>query len=179
MKIAQKTIVALALALAALAMPLVAQQAGGDGRNSASMETLREDFLKLGNDLKLTASQAQELVAQWLSSAGAGLGEKADAATIQTRLGVVMETNKNNLTLTIVDADGKASTLAATQDTPILIQDAVAGLQTPFTGGKAAKFKHIKKGDWVNCSYSLKDAVQQILPNATGPLQARAIDILR
>ncbi len=180
MKIVQKALVAMALALAMLTMPSFAQQTGKDGKDSASLETLREDFLKLGKDLKLTASEAQDLVAQWLSSTGTNLGNKASAATTQTKLGVVMETNKANLTVTIVDSDGNTSTFSATEETPILIQDAVAGLQTPFSGGKATKFKNIKKGDWVNYSYSLKDAIQQILPSSTaGLVQAQAIDILR
>ncbi len=180
MKTTRKTILAIALVLAIGMLPLLAQNIGSDGKDSASLETLKQDLLKLGGDLKLTAAEAGDMVSQWLSTAGADLNEKATAATIQTRLGVVLETNRDNLTVTIVDAGGKTHTFAATETTPILIQDAVAGLQTPFTGGKDAKFKHIKKGDWVNYSYKLGDAVQQVLPNATsGPIQAQAIDILR
>ncbi len=180
MKTVQKTLVVVALALAVVAAPVLAQQSGKDGKDSASLETLREDFLKLGKDLKLTATEAQDLVAQWLSSTGTNLGKKASAATVQTRLGVVMETDKSSLTVTIVDSGGNTSTFSASEDTPILIQEAAAGLQSPFSGGKAAKFKNIKKGDWVNYSYSLKDAVQQFLPSSTdGPVQAQAIDILR
>lgn len=180
MKTTRKTILAITLVLVAFSLPLLAQDIGSDGKDSASLETLKQDLLKLGNDLKITASEAGDLVSQWLSSTGADLGEKATAATIQTKLGVVLETNKDNLSVTIVDASGKTSTFVATEDTPILIQDAVAGLQTPFADGKTAKFKHIKKGDWIHYSFSLKDAVQQVLPNATsGPIQVQAIDILR
>lgn len=180
MKTTRKTILAVTLVLAAFSLPLMAQQPGKDGKNSADLETMKQDFLKLGNDLKLTASEAGDLLSQWLSNTGADLEEKATAATIKTKLGVVLETNRDNLTVTIVDADGKTRTFAATEATPIQIQDAVSGLQTPFAGGKSAKFKNIKKGDWVNYSYKLGDAMQQILPNSTnGPIQAQAIDILR
>ena len=180
MKTTRKTILAITLVLAAFSLPLLAQDIGSEGKDSASLETLKQDLLKLGGDLKLTAAETGDMVSQWLSTTGANLNEKATAATIQTKLGVVLETNKDNLTVTIVDAGGKTHTFGATETTRILIQDAVAGLQTPFAGGKDAKFKHIKKGDWIHYSFSLKDAVQQVLPNATsGPIQAQAIDILR
>lgn len=180
MKTTRRTMLAMTLMLAAFSLPLAAQQTGGDGKDSASLETLKEDLLKLGNDLKITAAEAGSIVSQWLSSTGADLEEKAAAASIQTRVGVVLETDKDTLTVTMVDASGKTTVFSATATTPIMIQEAAAGLQTPFAGGKAAKFKSIRKGDWVNCSYRLEDAVQQIMPNAAGgPIQAQAIDILR
>ena len=90
MKTTRKTILAIALVLAIGMLPLLAQNIGSDGKDSASLETLKQDLLKLGGDLKLTAAEAGDMVSQWLSTAGADLNEKATAATIQTRLGVVL-----------------------------------------------------------------------------------------
>lgn len=162
------------------ASPVLAQEKASDGKDSASVETLKEDLLKLGQELTLSATEATRLLSQWLSDKGSELGDKAVEATIQSKLGVVLGTNRDNLTLTIVKTDGKTLTFATTEETIIQIQDAVTGLQTPFAEGKKAKFRHIKKGDWVNCSYNLKDAVQNILPNGDGgSIVVQNIDILR
>ena len=58
MKTTRKTILAITLVLAAFSLPLLAQDIGSDGKDSASLETLKQDLLKLGNDLKITASEA-------------------------------------------------------------------------------------------------------------------------
>lgn len=181
MKKITKTVAILTVALMILSAGSVfAQQRESDGKNSASLETLKEDLLKLGQDLKISADEIGGLISQWLSETGASLEDKASTATIQSKLGVVLGTNKENLTVTIVKTDGKTLTFATTEETIIKIQDAVTGLQTPFAGGKNAKFRHIKKGSWINCSYNLKDAVQNIFPNANGgPIVVQKIDILR
>lgn len=176
----KRTVVALSLALVVLGtMPLLAQEAS-DKKNPASVETLREDLLRLGQELKISASEAGEMVSRWLSETGASIGAKAAAATIQTKIGVVQSINKDNLTFTIVEEDGKSLTYAATEETVISIQDPITGLQTPFTEGKNARFKNIKKEDWVHISYNLKDVVQNILPNGeSSPIVVQNIDILR
>ena len=183
MKTTIKKFYAFTLSLLVLAAgSLVAQSNGNIEKaiDSGSLEDLKQAFSILGQDLKLTASETRDFLAQWLSEKGANLGEKANAATIQTKVGVVLETNKDNLTIVLLGTDGKNTTFAVTGDTQIMTQDTVTALQTPFTGGKIVKFKNIKKGDWVNLSFNLKDWVQARLPNATsGPIQVQAIDILR
>ena len=92
----------------------------------------------------------------------------------------MLETNKDNLTIVLLGTDGKSVTFGVTEETQILMQDAVTGLQTPFTGGKNAKFRNIKKGDWINCAYNLKDLVQARLPNAASTtILLQKVDILR
>ena len=92
----------------------------------------------------------------------------------------MLETNKDNLTIVLLGTDGKSTTFAVTGDTQIMTQDTVTGLQTPFTDGKMVKFKNIKKGDWVNVSFNLKDWVQARLPNATNTtIPLKNVDILR
>lgn len=183
MKTTTKRLFALSLSLLVLAAGSLVAQSNDSAEktiDSGSLEDLKQSLIILGQDLKLTASETGDFLAQWLSEKGADLGEKATAATIQSKVGVVLETNKDNLTIVLLGTEGKSLTLAVTGETQILIQDAVTGLQTPFTDGKAAKFRNIKKGDWVNVAYSLKDFVQARLPNATsGPIQVQAIDILR
>ena len=147
---------------------------------SGSLEDLKQALSILGQDLKLTASETGDFLAQWFSEKGANLGEKANAATLQTKVGVVLETNKDNLTIVLLGTDGKSTTFAVTGDTQIMTQDTVTGLQTPFTDGKIVKFKNIKKGDWVNVSFNLKDWVQARLPNATNTtIPLKNVDILR
>lgn len=179
MKISRNVIAALALALLILgAGPVAAQRS--EAVESGSLEDLKNDLLILGQDLKLTASEAGDLLAQWLSEAGTGLGNKAAAATVQSKVGVVLETNKDNLTVILLGTDGKTTTFVATEETPIMIQDPATGLQSPFAGGKKAKFKNIKKGSWLNCSFNLKDFIQSRLPGTSStaiPLQA--VDILK
>ena len=183
MKTTTKKFYAFTLSLLVLAAgSLVAQSNGGIEKaiDSGSLEDLKQAFSILGQDLKLTASETGDFLAQWLSDKGADWGEKANAATIQTKVGIVLETNKDNLTIVLLGTEGKNLTLAVTGETQIMVQDAITGLQTPFTDGKITKFKNIKKGDWVNVSYTLKDFVQARLPNATNTtIPIKNIDILR
>ncbi|MEE0133032.1 MAG: hypothetical protein U0I22_04440 [Treponema sp.] len=179
MKTTTKKLCALALALLIFSAATVMAQSK-DTSSSGSMEDFKQALGTLGQDLKHTASEAGDVVSQWWNQSSTSLGEKATAATIQTKVGVVLETNKDNLTIVLVGTDGKNTTFTVTEETQIMIQDAITGLQTPFTDGKNAKFKNIKKGDWVNVSYTLKDFVQARLPNATNTtIPLKNVDILR
>ncbi|WP_169310620.1 hypothetical protein [Treponema brennaborense] len=60
------------------------------------------------------------------------------------------------------------------------MQDTVTGLQTPFTGGKPAQLKHIRKGDWLHYSYNLGTYIKSVLPDSSADtLAAVTVDILR
>lgn len=183
MKHTAKKLFVVAVSLLLLTTTTVMAQSKGateKSGESGSMEDLKKSLGILGQDLKNTASEAGEAVSQWWSESSTSLGEKATAATLQTKVGVVLETNKDNLTVVILGTDGKSLTLGVTGETHILIQDTVTGLQTPFTGGKITKFKNIKKGDWIHCAFSLKDLVQARLPNAASTtIPLKNIDILR
>ena len=179
MKTTTKKLCALALSLLIFSAATVMAQSK-DTSSSGAMEDLKQALGILGQDLKHTASEAGDVVSQWWNQSSTSLSEKATAATIQTKVGVVLETNKDNLTIVLVGTDGKNTTFTVTEETQIMIQDAITGLQTPFTDGKNTKFKNIKKGDWVNVSYTLKDFVQARLPNATSTtIPLKNIDILR
>ena len=183
MKNAAKKLFTLALSLLLLGTSTVMAQSNDSlekASESGSLEDLKQALGVLGQDLKLTASETGDFLAQWFSEKGSNLGEKANAATIQTKVGVVLETNKDNLTIVLLGTDGKSTTFAVTGDTQIMTQDTVTGLQTPFTGGKVVKFKNIKEGDWLNVSFNLKDLVQARLPNATNTtIPLKNVDILR
>lgn len=183
MKNTAKKLFTLALSLLLLGTSTVMAQNNDNAAKaseSGSLEDLKQALEILGQDLKLTASEAGEAISQWWSESSTSLGEKATAAILQTKVGVVLETNKDSLTIVLLCTDGKSLTFGVTEETQILMQDAITGLQTPFTGGKITKFKNIKKGDWINCAFNLKDLIQARLPNAastTIPLQK--VDILR
>lgn len=180
MKNTTKTLCALALTLLIFGAGTTLAQDNTGKSSSGSMEDLKQALGNWGQDLKHTASEAGDAVSHWWSESSTSLGEKATAATLQAKVGVVLETNKDNLTIVLLGTDGKSVTFGVTEETQILMQDAVTGLQTPFTGGKNAKFRNIKKGDWINCAYNLKDLVQARLPNAASTtILLQKVDILR
>ena len=55
----RKTLLAITLVLAIGALPLFAQDIGSDSKSAADLETLKQDLLKLGNDLKITAADTE------------------------------------------------------------------------------------------------------------------------
>ena len=120
MKNAAKKLFTLALSLLLLTATTVMAKSNDSlekASESGSLEDLKQALGVLGQDLKLTASETGDFLAQWFSEKGSNLGEKANAATIQTKVGVVLETNKDNLTIVLLGTDGKSTTFAVTGDT--------------------------------------------------------------
>lgn len=153
----------------------------GNGQTTGSGEKLKEDFKRLGTDIVDGMNAAGESVGNWFKEQS----EKSQENSIgkpgsQSKVGIVLSVNMKNNTITIVTTDGKTVTFGVTDSTKILLQDAVTGLQTPFTGGKDVKLKSIHKGDWIHCSYNFGDYVKSVLPDTPADtVVARTIDILR
>ncbi len=144
-------------------------------------EKIKEDFIQLGNDLLTGASEAGNNISEWIKEQTNKLqGSTTNLSCPQSKVGIVMDVNKNNNTITVVTTEGKSMTFGTNENTVILIQDATTGLQTPFVNGKEAKFKNIKKGDWIQFSYNLADLVKTILPDSSvETITAINIDVLR
>lgn len=176
-------------ALFVLAAALFSAAASAQGSSPAETgaqegsagERLKEDFKRLGSDIVDGMNAAGESVGNWFKEqSGKAQENSAGKPGSQSKIGIVLSVNTKNGTITIVTTDGKTATFGTNDGTTIRVQDAVTGLQTPFSGGKDARLKSIRKGDWIHCSYNFGDYVKSVLPDTPADtVVARTIDILR
>jgi len=149
--------------------------------NSSSSQKIKDDFKKLGKDLKDGMTTVSENVGSWIKTKTEQVQEtNTDKPGSQTKMGIVLSVNIKNNTITIITTEGKTTTFGVTDSTKIFVQDSVTGLQTPFSGGKPIKLKNIKTRDWIHYSYNFSDAIKSILPDSNADtIIAVTIDVLR
>ncbi len=148
--------------------------------------SLRDGFIQLGNNIKDGVNSAGQKIGDWLSEEGLTDSDQsvtqpsAPGPGSQRKIGVVLSVNNQNNTVTVITTDGKTVSFGVTDTTIIKTQDTITGLQTPFSGGKNASFRSIKKGDWIQYSYNLGDLLKSVMPDAAADtVAAKTIDILR
>lgn len=139
---------------------------------SETSEKLEQDFKQLGQDF----AEGVFLFGDWVKDKAESV--TADIVIEQTKLGIVAAIDDNVITL--VGTDGKEARFVVGEEAQIKIQDAIEGIKNPFVGGKESKFSKIKKGDWIQISYEIKDLVKSILPDSSSSdIVVNKIDILR